>query len=177
MKRPSRTPGDSRLWFDRWGLKHRRDGPAYEHKSGYRPRITNGGEDEPCRNGRTKKMRINMMDVPGFAGVCSHESRPGEWRVDPREHNAGADEAGFPTRDQAVEAWRESHTILQAIIDQKHEAGEDAYLWMHCSGDVILWPNEQSSENDDGAHAIARWTVGAETVEDLIDSGEVDDVE
>jgi len=64
----------------------------------------------------------------------------------------------------------------QAIIDRKHEAGDDAYLWVHDSGDIILWPSENASEGDDGAHAIARWSVSAETVDALVDSGEVDEV-
>jgi hypothetical protein len=64
----------------------------------------------------------------------------------------------------------------QAIIDRKSEVGEDAYLWVHDSGDVILWPSEKASEGDDGAHAIARWSVSAATVVALADSGEVDEV-
>ena len=64
----------------------------------------------------------------------------------------------------------------QAIIDRKHEAGDDAYLWVHDSGDIILWPSENASEGDDGAHAIARWSVSAETVDALVDSGEVDEI-
>jgi hypothetical protein len=36
MNKPNRTPGDNRLWFDKWGIKHRTNGPAYEHKSGYK---------------------------------------------------------------------------------------------------------------------------------------------
>lgn len=62
------------------------------------------------------------------------------------------------------------------IIERKHSEGVDAYLWVHDSGDVILWPDEASSVNDDGANAAERWQVDADTVAALIDSGECDEV-
>jgi hypothetical protein len=64
----------------------------------------------------------------------------------------------------------------QAILDRKREAGDGAYLWVHDSGDVILWPSRSRSYGDDGAHAVARWTVSAKTLAALVDSGEVDEV-
>lgn len=62
------------------------------------------------------------------------------------------------------------------IIQRKHSEGPDAYLWVHDSGDVILWPDEASSENDGGANAVERWQVDADAVNALIDSGECDEV-
>jgi len=62
------------------------------------------------------------------------------------------------------------------ILDRKHEEGQDAFLWVHDSGDVILWPDEHSSENNDGSHAVARWQVGPAAVSELIASGEVDEI-
>ena len=67
-------------------------------------------------------------------------------------------------------------TTAAEIIERKHSEGTEAYLWVHDSGDVILWPDEASSENDDGAHAVERWQVDAQTVRDLIASGEADEV-
>lgn len=67
-------------------------------------------------------------------------------------------------------------TTTAEIIKRKHDEGTEAYLWVHDSGDVILWPDEETSSNDDGAHAVERWQVGAETVRDLIASGEADEV-
>jgi len=64
----------------------------------------------------------------------------------------------------------------QIIIEAKRYEGPDAYLWVHDSGDVILWPDEESSVDDDGANAVERWQVDADTVDALIDSGECDEV-
>jgi len=64
----------------------------------------------------------------------------------------------------------------RAIIDAKRDAGPDAYLWVHDSGEVILWSTEEDSENDDGSNAVDRWNVDAATVEELIESGECDEV-
>lgn len=63
-------------------------------------------------------------------------------------------------------------TIMAAVAD----AGPSAYLWVHDSGDVILWPDEPSSRGDDGANALARWHVDADTVRDLVASGCVDGI-
>ncbi len=49
-----------------------------------------------------------------------------------------------------------------------------AYLWAHDSGDVILWPDEASSQDDDGAKALQRWHVGADVIEALIDACALD---
>lgn len=69
-----------------------------------------------------------------------------------------------------------SQTTATDILERKREEGQDAFLWVHDSGDVILWPDEPSSENDDGSHAVARWQVGPGVVSELIASGEVDEV-
>jgi hypothetical protein len=44
------------------------------------------------------------------------------------------------------------------------------------SGDCILWPDEESSIDDDGRNAIERWQLTAEESEELIETGEVDEV-
>jgi len=67
---------------------------------------------------------------------------------------------------------------VTAIQKAKAEAGENAYLWLHDSGDCILWPNRESSEDDDGSKAIERWSLtlaeyravkAAHEDEDLVD--------
>lgn len=66
-------------------------------------------------------------------------------------------------------------TTAAQILAAKTEAGADAYLWLHDSGDCILWPNEAASVNDDGARAIDRWQVSADVAAELIESGEIDE--
>lgn len=65
---------------------------------------------------------------------------------------------------------------ITTILAAKKSAGTDAYLWLHDSGDCILWPTEEASENDDGQNAVGRWTLTKAEVNDLINTGECDDV-
>lgn len=64
----------------------------------------------------------------------------------------------------------------EIILDRKRDSGPDAFLWANTSGDVILWPDEVSSEGDDGSKALARWQVSDETLNYLIDGGALDDI-
>ena len=62
------------------------------------------------------------------------------------------------------------------IVEAKRATGSHAYLWLHSSGDCILWACEDDSVDDDGTRAVERWQLDSDTVEELIDSGAVDDV-
>lgn len=65
-------------------------------------------------------------------------------------------------------------TTTAEILSAKSDAGDDAYLWLHDSGDCILWPSEEVSVNDDGRRAIGRWQVSRAVAAELMDSGAVD---
>ncbi len=65
---------------------------------------------------------------------------------------------------------------IQSIIDAKSAAGSAAYLWLHDSGDCILWPTEDASEGDDGSKAIGRWQVTTAQIAELITLGVCDEV-
>jgi len=64
-------------------------------------------------------------------------------------------------------------TLVKEILEAKKDAGKDACLWLHISGDCILWPSEKESYGDDGTNAIARWQVSSEEYKQLIVSGKV----
>ena len=81
----------------------------------------------------------------------------------------GPDQDGIEPDFQADQ----SPTVVE-ILAAKKESGDDAYLWLHDSGDCILWPTEESSENDDGKNAIERWQLTAAEIEELEATGEVD---
>lgn len=65
---------------------------------------------------------------------------------------------------------------ITEILTAKADAGPDAYLWLHTSGDCILWPSEAEAEGDDGARAIGRWQLDLQQRAALIDTGEVDEI-
>lgn len=66
-------------------------------------------------------------------------------------------------------------TKIETILAAKNSAG-DAYLWLHTSGDCILWESEAESQNDDGSKALERWSLTSEEVEELIATGAPDEV-
>jgi len=53
------------------------------------------------------------------------------------------------------------------IVERWIEAGRDAVLYVHDSGDVLLWACETDAMDDDGTKALARWLVDAESIEVL----------
>lgn len=64
---------------------------------------------------------------------------------------------------------------ITEIINAKSKAGNEAYLWLHHSGDCILWSSELDSQDDDGLNALARWTLSASEITEILSSGYVDE--
>ena len=69
-------------------------------------------------------------------------------------------------------------TKIDEILDAKMNSGENAYLWLHAAeGDCILWPTQDASENEDSADEIGRWQLAVDETKELIETGEVDEIE
>ena len=64
--------------------------------------------------------------------------------------------------------------IINEILEARAESDDDTYLWLHSSGECILWQNKDSSLNGDGKGVIDRWQLTEEVSEELIELGEVD---
>jgi|GEM_PF-2324992 len=69
-------------------------------------------------------------------------------------------------------------TNIEEILSAKVTSGENAYLWLRSAeGDCILWPTQDASENEDSADEIGRWQLTVDEANELIETGEVDEVE
>lgn len=64
--------------------------------------------------------------------------------------------------------------LIETILEAKAAEGQ-AYLWLHSSGDCILWSSEQDSIEDDGANAVGRWQLSEAEAAELTATGEVDE--
>ncbi len=69
-------------------------------------------------------------------------------------------------------------TQIEEILSAKLESGENAYLWLQsAAGDCILWPTQDASENEDSADEIGRWELTIDEAKELIETGEVNEIE
>lgn len=69
-------------------------------------------------------------------------------------------------------------TKIEEIVSSKKSSGDNAYLWLQSTdGDCILWPTQDASENEDSADEIGRWQLTVGETEELIATGEVNEVE
>lgn len=50
-------------------------------------------------------------------------------------------------------------TKAREIWEARANMGEGAFLYLHESGDCILWESEADSVDDDGRKAVARWQL------------------
>jgi hypothetical protein len=58
-----------------------------------------------------------------------------------------------------------AHDVVTSFMAENVDG--DPVLYVHDSGDVILWANEVDAENDDGSNALERWSVSPECAEAL----------
>jgi len=69
-------------------------------------------------------------------------------------------------------------TKIDHILSQKSDSGENAYLYLQSADrDCILWPTQDASENEDSADEIGRWALTVDEANELIETGEVNEVE
>ncbi len=69
-------------------------------------------------------------------------------------------------------------TKIEEIVSAKISSGDNAYLWLQSTdGDCILWPTQEASENEDSADEIGRWQLTVDERNELIETGEIDEVE
>lgn len=99
----------------------------------------------------------------------SHSSRDAlEWWITNDETDYDQEEV-----NEALDAVDITSELVDDIIEKKRDT--DGFLWLHDSGDCILWPDSDAAENDDGSEAIERWKLSDDDMELLRESGQVDE--
>jgi hypothetical protein len=64
------------------------------------------------------------------------------------------------------------------ILSEKRNSGDKAYLWLQSTDrDCIPWPTQDASENEDSVDEIGRWALTVDEANELIETGEIDEVE
>jgi hypothetical protein len=76
------------------------------------------------------------------------------------DNNGEIDErVAFLTSEDRDEYADFDFETVDAVLEAKANAGPEAYLWLHDSGDCILWSSEEDSEGDNGQNALERWQL------------------
>lgn len=131
-----------------------------------------------------EEVRIVLLHDINFSGaeisVETDIDASGVWIDGPESYDAAA----LLSRINAVisgyveptAAKTPESSMVRAILAAKAAAGPGAYLWLHSSGDCILWPSEGDSVDDDGRRAVGRWMVQTRwEAEELTATGAVDE--
>jgi hypothetical protein len=67
---------------------------------------------------------------------------------------------------------------IEHILSEKRNSGDNSYLWLQSADrDCILWPTQDASENEDSGDELGRWELTVDEAKELIETGEVDEVE
>lgn len=90
------------------------------------------------------------------------------WGIIKREAaNYGVDQDEIDALAEQIESASE---IIAEIKAAKEQVGDEAYLWLHDSGDCMLWESEEDSEDDNGSRALERWQLTKAQASALIET-------
>jgi hypothetical protein len=132
---------------------------------------------------RTQREKAAVEFLEGFNEATALEDSAEQWAGFSRQlsdhERTRIELGGYEAGRAEGEKFREIHPTrsetVAEILAAKESAGDDAYLWLHSSGDCILWPSEDASQDDNGAKALQRWQLTKAQTDELIATGECDD--